>query len=400
MAPLDWGLGHATRCIPVIKELLNQRCVVIIAASGSRRALLAAEFPSLIFEEIPDYGIKYGKNRALTIFRLIFSLPKILIRVKQEKAWLRQFCSRESPDLVISDNRYGLYDPRVPSVFITHQLLIRTPFGVMADRLVQLLNYPAIRHFSRCWVPDEQDDGASLAGGLSHPLKKPAIPLRYIGWLSRFGAADMAPVSLPADAETSGPERMPLPTPVDLLVLLSGPEPQRTLLEKTLLEQVAGLGIHVTLVRGLPGRGKFDLPGGSGGTLGLPVLPSNIEVFDHLPALLLERQMKSARLILARAGYSTIMDLMRLGKKAILIPTPGQTEQEYLGSYLAGRGWAYCMEQNGFSLADALSKVREQPLERPKAETAGLLAGEIREILEAVRGKKSCDERNVGGGAV
>src|ERR1700743_2011649 len=134
VAPLDWGLGHATRCVPIIKELLNQKCEVWIAVTGQQKSLLQEEFPSLPFVELPGYGIKYGKNRAFTVLQIVYSIPKILIRIKQEKTWLRGFIAREKPDAVISDNRYGLYAPGLPSVFMTHQLLIKTPWGRAADR--------------------------------------------------------------------------------------------------------------------------------------------------------------------------------------------------------------------------------------------------------------------------
>jgi len=215
VAPLDWGLGHVTRCIPIIKELINQKCIVVAAVSGIQKTILLREIPDLDFVELPGYGIKYGKNRAMTVFQLICSIPKILIRVNREKAWLRAWVGRERPDLIISDNRYGLYSPGIVSIFMTHQLLIRTPFGPVADRILQRMNYAFIRRFSLCWVPDaEGADG--LAGELSHPVRLPDIPVRYIGWLSRFGG------------EGSGIGGAGF----DLLVLLSGPEPQRGLLEK------------------------------------------------------------------------------------------------------------------------------------------------------------------------
>jgi predicted glycosyltransferase len=328
VAPLDWGLGHATRCIPIINEFLSKQCTVILAADGAQKALLEEEFPTLSFVQIPGYRIKYGKNRAFTLVRLIMSIPKILIRIKQENAWLRGFASREKPDLVISDNRYGLYLPGIVSVFITHQLSIRTSFGAVADRLLQRVNYRAIRRFTLCWVPD-MPGAASLAGKLSHPRKMPAVPTRYIGWLSRFGSGA---------AGDGGP--------VDLLVLLSGPEPQRTLLEKMVLEQAAGCGCQIVLVRGLPG-----------GDVAVEA-PSGVLVYDHLAARELESLICGSSMVLARSGYSTVMDLARLGKKAIFIPTPGQSEQEYLGAYLAGKGLAVCMGQDRFSLKEAVDRAR------------------------------------------
>ncbi|HEY4338259.1 MAG TPA: glycosyltransferase [Puia sp.] len=306
---------------------------MIVAATGVQRALLQEEFASLTFVDLPGYSVKYGKNRAITVLQLICSIPKILICIKQERAWLRGFAAREGLDLVISDNRYGLAVPGVFCVFITHQLLIRTPFGRWTDLLLQRMNYRLINRFSRCWVPDIADAG-SLAGRLSHPGRMPRVTTRYVGWLSRMEGRVVA--------ETRAPERA-AGDEAGVLVLLSGPEPQRTLLEQRILKQARGLADRMVLVRGLPGGGKA-----------LTDIPSTVTVHDHLRAVELGRVMGEARLVIARSGYSTVMDLVRMGKRAVLIPTPGQTEQEYLGRYLAAKGWVVCMRQNEFSLDEAL----------------------------------------------
>lgn len=378
LAPLDWGLGHATRCIPIIKELLNQKCEIWIAASGDQKALLKEEFPFIRFVELPGYDIKYGKNRALTLLKIFSSIPKILIRIKWEKDWLKQFLATEKPDAVISDNRYGLYAPGLYSVFITHQLRIKTPFGPWADTFLQRIHYRAIRRFSLCWIPD-LEEAHSLAGDLSHPGKLPSIPTRYIGLLSRFerpalsGPNKDQPGSGPdntwphydADGGLSGPDQgQPGPGkilphydaeggPCDLLVLLSGPEPQRTIFEGKILEQLSSYSGSTILVRGLPGSGTAPMPPEE--------LPAGVRVYNHLPASVLNAVINAAGIVLSRAGYSTIMDLLKLGKKAILVPTPGQTEQEYLGNYLSGKGIALCREQPTFSLSEALSSASDFP---------------------------------------
>jgi predicted glycosyltransferase len=353
VAPLDWGLGHATRCIPIIKELINQKCQVIVAAEGAQKALLHEEFPFLTFVELPGYRVQYGKNRVLTFLHLIASIPKILIRIKRENGWLRRFAAHERPDLVLSDNRYGLYLPGTITIFITHQLSIRTPFGKVADRLLQRINYSAIGRFSVCWVPDTAGpDG--LAGDLSHPKRMPSIPTRYIGWLSRM-------------------EVMPAPSPkdFDMLVLLSGPEPQRTILEKMIIVQAADCDCKMVLVRGLPGGGGRSL-----------AAPRGVVVYDHLVAGELERLILRSDVVLSRPGYSTVMDLRRVGKKAIFVPTPGQTEQEYLGGYLAARGLGICVRQHAFSLTAALMQVRG--LEDRPGTGNEVMKVEIRAMLEVV----------------
>jgi hypothetical protein len=365
IAPLDWGLGHATRCIPIIKELLNQTCEVIVAAGGPQKALLEAEFPFLTFVEIPGYDIKFDKNRAFTVIRILRSIPKILIRIKQEKAWLRRFFDREKPDIVISDNRYGLVYPGIYCVFITHQLRIKTPFGPSVDRMLQRLNYRFIRRFSCCWIPDVAGDGdlgGGLAGELSHPAKMPAVPYRYIGWLSRFGggAAGDCAVGVGGDAGAGS----------YLLVLLSGPEPQRTLLERVILEQAAGCPHPMILVRGLP-QGGDRLSGA----------PQRMIIHDHLPSAELGQVICDAALVIARPGYSTLMDLARLKKRAVVVPTPGQTEQEYLGKRMAMESWAVCMEQQKFSLGAALAAANVFPYRLAAGETAEILPAAIEELL-------------------
>jgi Glycosyltransferase family 28 C-terminal domain len=340
---------------------------VIVACAGPQKVLLREEFPSLSFIELRGYEIKYDKNRALTILRLVSSIPKILIRIKQERAWLRHFVAREELDLVISDNRYGLTTPGVFCIFMTHQLLIKTAFGGWADRILQTLNYRTIQHFSRCWVPDITPIG--LAGELSHPKRMPSISTRYIGWLSRFGAA-VGTADLVGSAgggltgmDAGGVSGSSVAAHGDgrggfLLALLSGPEPQRTLLEKDILRQAAELGkapagCRLVIVRGLPGGGKPVSGLSASGEPAASGLPAWISLHDHLPARALEPLIRDAGLILARPGYSTLMDLQRLGKRALLVPTPGQTEQEYLGPYLAQKGWASCVNQRDFSLAAA-----------------------------------------------
>jgi hypothetical protein len=380
LAPLDWGLGHATRCIPIIKELLNQKCEVWVAASGAQKALLQEEFPFLPFVELPGYNVKYGKNRAFTLLKIVVAIPKILIRIKREKAWLNQFLGTEKPDAVISDNRYGLHAPGLFSVFITHQLRIKTPFGQIADTFLQRINYRAIHRFSLCWIPD-LEGAVSLAGQLSHPDRLPGTPTRYIGVLSRF-------------------ERQPMAASCDLLILLSGPEPQRTIFEKKILDQLPSYPGSTILVRGLPGTAASLFSTGESALTGAALTLPRVRVYNHLPAKALNAVICGAGLVLSRAGYSTIMDLLKLGKRAILVPTPGQTEQEYLGRYLTGKQMALCIEQSTFSLSGAIAVARDfsfagigaggataiQP-----AENAGndLLQKEVRSFLETL------DSRNL-----
>jgi uncharacterized protein (TIGR00661 family) len=330
LAPLDWGLGHATRCIPVIVELIRQNCNVFLAGDSKTKLLLQAEFPQLPFFDLKGYEVRYSKNKWTLPFIIFSQIPKILSVIQYENQRLKEIVKEHDIDGIISDNRYGLFHYDLPSVFITHQLLVKTGLGSTTDTWLQQRNYRYINRFTECWVPDH-DAGISLAGELSHPEKKPERPVKYLGPLSRF---------LPVGINTGK----------HLLILLSGPEPQRSLLEELMVNELKNYKAPVILVRGLPEGGK-EL-----------ILP-NATIYNHLPAKELNRLMNEALMVIARCGYSTVMDLAALHKKSILIPTPGQTEQEYLAMHLMKHKLALTFPQNKFRLSAALDLAAEFPYE-------------------------------------
>ena len=329
ISPLDWGLGHATRCISIIGQLRDRLDArVTVAAAGPQQAVIRQAYPDLEYLELPSYQIRYNKNRTATIAGLVLSLPRMARVIRQEHYWLRQLCEGRQFDLIVSDNRYGLWHPQVYSVMITHQLLVKTPFGAAADRLVQRFLYHHINRFNECWVPDNQEE-PSLAGELSHPRHLPRVPVTYIGPLGRLRATQ--------------PQKK-----TDLLAILSGPEPQRSILEQKLLESWKQYPGHsMVLVRGLPGSPAEDpssKPWPEKRVAGLTVYP-------YAGAEQLSQLVADAGYILCRSGYSSMMDLLPLGKKIVVVPTPGQTEQEYLARYLAGRGLVRAMNPDQLDLS-------------------------------------------------
>lgn len=325
VAPLDWGLGHATRCVPIIRDLIKSDCEVWLAGEGAQEKLLREEFPSLPFLPLQGYRIKYSKNSLAA--KLIFQIPSILRSVRRENDWLKEQTKNHGFEAVISDNRYGLYHENVFSVFITHQLRIKSSFGILGGNFLQKWNYSLIDKFDECWVPDNAGEN-NLAGELSHPRKFPSIPVKYIDPLSRFGKLDIE--------ETEG----------HLLFMLSGPEPQRTLLENKVIEEIVSYPGTATVVRGLPEEKN--------------ILPSTntIHFYNHLTAGDLNKEMMKAEFVIGRSGYSTIMDIAALEKKSILIPTPGQSEQEYLADGLMKKQFAYSVKQNDFHLLKALKNAK------------------------------------------
>jgi UDP-N-acetylglucosamine transferase subunit ALG13 len=329
VAPLDWGLGHATRCIPIIKELLAGGCEVWLAGEGHQEVLLSKEFPTLNFLPLKGYRVKYASVGMMV--KILMQVPKILSAIKEENNWLKEQVNKFGFDAVISDNRYGLYHKKIHSVFITHQLTIKTPLGKWSENFLHRWNYRFINRFSECWIPDEEDDN-NLAGELSHPEIFPAIPVKYTGALSRFSFS----VPMYGSGFTKN----------HILIILSGPEPQRSLFENIIVKQIVHYNGTATIVRGMP--------------LATDILPSTntIRFYNHLTTDLLNEEMTKAEFIISRCGYSTVMDIAVMKKKSILIPTPGQTEQEYLAGYLMNKRFAFCVNQKVFSLNQSIEKAR------------------------------------------
>lgn len=326
VAPLDWGLGHATRCIPVVQALLAQGCQVILAAEGAQAAVLQEAFPQLQLLPLPGYGIVYSRSQVL--LKVLRQLPRIAAAISAEHCWLQNIVEQHAIEAVVSDNRYGMWSPRCYNVLITHQLQPALPAKWQwAQGLARRLFYQKIERFHEVWVPDVAQPEAGLSGIMGHPSVLPRVPVHYIGWLSRFAPALAA---LPSYK-------------YQLLVVLSGPEPQRSMLEEKLLQQLPQLQQPVLLVRGLPLQPS------------LPKVPPMVTVVNHLPAAELQAAMLQSQFLLSRGGYSTLMDAFTLGLRCLFVPTPGQTEQEYLCQRLWQQRLAYTVSQQHFHLGNHLA---------------------------------------------
>ena len=310
IAPLDWGLGHTTRCVPLIRFLLRQGHIPLFAGNETQRRFIENSMGTIDFIHLEGYNIKYSRWNKYAQIGLLSQLPDILGTIKKEQKWLQQLTSARKIDGIISDNRYGLFHSSVPSVILTHQLQVKSGTGATADGFVRKLHYKFMNRFKAVWVVDTPES-PGLAGTLSHPDRLPEHA-SYIGLLSQF---ENTPSIAGADK-------------AKLLILLSGPEPQRSMLSAILWRQVQDFDGHVVFVEG---------------TENAPVparIPENVEWHKRLAGKALEHLLQSAGMVVCRSGYSTIMDLTALQKQAVLIPTPGQTEQEYLAERMTKiDGW-------------------------------------------------------------
>ena len=262
---------------------------------------------------MPGYKIVYSKFKRTLPFKILIQIPKILKIIEFENKWLNKIIQTYQFNAIISDNRFGLHTKKIKSVFITHQLQIRTNISWL-DKILQRLNYRYINRFSECWVPDF-GGSLNIAGELSHPDILPAIPVKYLGPISRFNKTNAQK------------------TEFKWLAIISGPEPQRTLFEKKIFETATGTNESFLIVRGLPGETKKDFN------------QPNCKVFNHLNTVDMREAIESSEFIISRCGYTTVMEILSLQKKSVLIPTPGQTEQEYLARHLSKQNWCYSFNQ-------------------------------------------------------
>ena len=331
VCPLNWGLGHASRVIPVIYELINQGYEVYIGADGDVLDLLKKEFPTLKHIVFPSFNVCYGSRISLAL-RIIIQIPKIIAGILREHNSLKRIISSYSIDIVISDNRFGLWNKKIFSVFITHQIFIKLPPSLsFLTSVITKINRKIILKYDQCWIPDFKDSEISLSGELSHNDNIPGNA-RYIGLLSRFTKYNKVSIS-------SGDYLY------DLLVIVSGPEPQRSIFERLLTDKIKNSGYRAFILQGKPQEKSSA-----------NIYP-RITVSPHLPPPELINVISKSKYIICRSGYSTIMDLIVLKRTAILIPTPGQSEQEYLARHLSG--FFIYADQNNIDLKKCISELEK-----------------------------------------
>ncbi|UCH13581.1 MAG: hypothetical protein JSV22_10780 [Bacteroidales bacterium] len=335
VCPLNWGLGHASRIIPVIYELIQYKYDVYIGADGSALELLKQEFPGLKHIRFPSFTITYGKKKSI-VLQMFIQVPKIILGIIREHIALKKLINSYSLDFIISDNRFGLWSKKALTVYITHQINIKLPSTLrFFESLINKINRLIILKYNQCWIPDFAHHKNNLTGELSHNNNIPNNA-KFIGPLSRFKLY-------------SGDNTYAEKFKYDILVIMSGPEPQRTMLEEILTREIKKSEYKTLIVQGKPGVKLFSN------------ITDNITRISHLSTGEFLQTVNRSKYIICRSGYSTIMDLITLKRNAILVPTPGQTEQEYLAGYLSE---FFCsIEQNKIKLEDIINRLqRYQPL--------------------------------------
>ncbi|MFH0894090.1 MAG: glycosyltransferase [Bacteroidota bacterium] len=349
VAALDWGLGHTSRSVPLIRLLQKKGCHVIIGVSGMQKVFFESECPEAELIPLTGYNIQYSKSLPLSA-GLLLSWPRLKKIMQQENEELKKICTDHKIEIIFSDNRYGLYHPDIFSVCITHQLnpqlpFLLNPFRENASATIQKLLQP----FQEIWIPDSPE--IALSGALSiNPNFKNIF---YSGIQSRFDT------NIKTDKTFL----------YDIAVMLSGPEPHRSRFEKRILKQLTETSLKAVVFRGMPGIEEIQST-------------DNIHIFSHASTQHMQQMISDSHIVLCRAGYSSLCDLIRLNKKAIIIPTPGQTEQKYLAEYLSKKGWFHTVGEKKIHLDLDIDKALSLSPIPIESNIGGLLEQNIQRLLE------------------
>jgi len=275
-----------------------------------------SELVDVQFVEIDGYNIKLSASNN-HLFVILSQIPKIINKIYYENKFVSNYLKTNRLDLIISDNRYGFRNKKVKSIFITHQTYIKTPLKIkLFEKILNKINTILINKFNECWIPDFEDN-ENLSGELSHKNKS-IKNQKFIGILSRFN-------EITDDEKT-----------IKYLIILSGPEPQRTIFENLILEQLAETNFYATIVRGTI-KNKLENT-------------KKISFLNLANKLQISELASKSEKIISRSGYTSIMDYYKMREKVILVPTHGQTEQEYLANYLSKQGLFKSVSQNNFDI--------------------------------------------------
>ena len=317
ISPLNWGLGHASRCIPIIHDLIKNNFEVIIAAEGRSYKLLKNEFSDIEFISINGVEIRYSKYIPMHLSILI-QFPRILYGIYNEHQIIKEVITQHKIDGIISDSRFGLWHKNVKSVFMTHQLEIQS---AVFKKILQKINYWFINKFTECWIID--DLKYKLSGSLASPCLMPKR-FKYIGCVSRLTYKEEVKI-------------------YDICCIISGPEKQRTYFETIILESIKKINKKTIIILGKTEEDNVHHI-------------NNTTIISSANTKQINKYILESKIIISRSGYSTVMDLFQLRAKAIFIPTPGQTEQEYIAKRLKDKGICYYQDQNDFDLSEAINK--------------------------------------------
>ena len=324
----SWGLGHATRSLPVIRKLIRENNELTVISSGRSIGLLKTELGNDVkFLDVPDYPMLLSENSRQFMAKSLVYWPLFIRKIESGLQTVTKLVENNNYDLIISDARYDVYSKKIPSYFISHQMRIMNPLRIKKlESGSEIFNSFFFKRFREVIVPDFNED--SLSGDLSHNLKRiDESRINYVGVLSDF-----------SKKQTN--------KDIDYFISISGPEPQRTLFEEKVLSQIDQLNGNIIIT-----LGKTEI--------NEKLNNENITTYTFLSKKEREDLLNRTKLVISRSGYSTILDLAVIGTKALMVPTPGQVEQEYLGQYHSKKRSFFAVRQDQINLKKNVKKAKE-----------------------------------------
>lgn len=342
LSMLHWGMGHVTRCFPIIHSLLELQKSILIVCTHQQKEVLAKSFNGLDFFIASDNMPKYGSNKLHTLIKLLLQAPQQFLKIRKNRLLVKRLAQKRDIELIISDNKYGFFHPQIPSVILTHQLNAQSGFGKTFDVFMNKINRYLLSKFKQVWIVDQQGD-YSLAGSLSAPKEVKNTEVKWIGPLNRL-------------------QIQPQKGSKKIVIILSGPEPQRSILEKIIVNQLDKDCQNIFLIRGT--TKKFNAK-----TQAFLQSIGFVNWLDLANQEQIETLLSNCEYVIGRSGYTSMMEWICGGWKPIVIPTPGQREQEYLGEYLMDKKWCITIPQNKFDLKKSIEKAAAFPynINRPTA---------------------------------
>ena len=319
---LNWGLGHASRSLPLIKNYLEQGHEVICASDGEALTMLRKDLPELMVLQLPGYNIMYG-SRFMPVNMLKHGAG-MLRTMRTEHELTQAIVKRHHIDCIITDNRYGCYHRSIPSAIITHQLQVFTGQKLLDVYIRQQIR-SWYKNFDEIWIPDQAPPN-NITGELSGTNTQP-VPKYYLGIISEL-------TSIPKKGK------------FDAIAVISGPEPQRTHFEQIVTKQLASMDGKFAIVRGKPDEDHTVKEEG------------NLTIYPYRTRAELSELLNETEIVISRSGYTTLMDLAKTGHKAILCPTPGQYEQVFLADRLCHLGQCVYVRQEHLDLQKAFQQLK------------------------------------------
>ena len=316
----SWGLGHATRSLPMIRKLIDEGNELTIISHDRTLELLKKELGSNFeYYDIPDYPMLLSGNSRQFMAKSVIYWPNFIYRMRRGLTKVTKILKNNKYDLIISDGRYESYSRKIPSFLITHQVRILNPLRIkMFERGSEIFNLFFFKRFAGILIPDYEDED-NLSGELSHNLHRiDEKKLHYVGVLSDF-------------------KKKNTKKDIDYLISITGPEPQRSILQNKLLPEINNLDGKVVVT-----LGKTEEKD--------KIKKDNVETYSFMTKEEREDILNRSKLVVSRSGYSTILDLAVIGNKALMMPTPGQTEQEYLAKYHNSKNNFYSISQDKIDL--------------------------------------------------